>query len=155
MHYLQLFKLTNMSKSLLPQVFLLFFTTMCYSQTIYGKWYSFDEKTNKKESIIEIYEEHGIAHAKIIKILNKDRVDATCESCEGPKKNMPVLGMNILKGLTKKNKSWIEGEILDPKNGKEYKCYLKLLDKNTLKVRGYIGISLLGRTAIWKRVDEI
>ena len=45
-------------------------------------------------------------------------------------------------------------EILDPKNGKEYKCYIKLIDNNTLKLRGYIGISMFGRTAIWKRAEE-
>ena len=46
------------------------------------------------------------------------------------------------------------GKILDPKNGKEYKCYIKLIDNNTLKLRGYIGISMFGRTAIWKRAAE-
>ena len=42
----------------------------------------------------------------------------------------------------------------DPKNGKEYKCYIQLLDHNTLKLRGYIGLSMFGRTAIWKRAKK-
>ena len=62
--------------------------------------------------------------------------------------------MNILTGLTKDGNEWSGGKILDPKNGKEYKCYLQLLDHNTLKLRGYIGISMFGRTAIWKRAKK-
>ena len=62
--------------------------------------------------------------------------------------------MNILTGLNKDGNEWSGGKILDPKNGKEYKCYIQLLDKNTLKLRGYIGFSMFGRTAIWKRAPE-
>ena len=69
------------------------------------------------------------------------------------KKDKPILGMDILSGLTKDDDEWNGGTILDPKNGKEYKCYIKLLDNNTLKLRGYIGFSLIGRTALWKRAD--
>ena len=68
-------------------------------------------------------------------------------------KDKPILGMDILSGLTKDDDEWNGGTILDPKNGKEYKCYIKLLDNNTLKLRGYIGFSLIGRTALWKRAD--
>ena len=62
--------------------------------------------------------------------------------------------MNILTGLKKDGNELSGGKILDPKNGKEYKCYLQLLDNNTLKLRGYIGISMFGRTAIWKIAKE-
>ena len=62
--------------------------------------------------------------------------------------------MDILTGLKKDGDEWSGGKILDPKNGKTYKCYIKLEDNNTLKLRGYIGISLFGRTAIWKRAEQ-
>ena len=62
--------------------------------------------------------------------------------------------MNILTGLQKEGDEWSGGKILDPKNGKEYKCYIQLLDGNTLKIRGYIGFSVFGRTAIWKRATK-
>ena len=52
---------------------------------------------------------------------------------------MAILGMDILSGLEKDNDEWSGGKILDPKNGKEYKCYIKLLDKNTLKIRTYFN----------------
>lgn len=133
---------------------LLLCTLSCASaQTIFGKWNSFDEQTNKKESVIEVYEKDGKAYAKIVEILDPERKTATCIECKGDRKDQPILGMDILTGLKKKKDEWSGGKILDPKNGKEYKCYIKLLDNNTLKLRGYIGISLLGRTAIWKRAQ--
>ena len=129
-------------------------SNVAFSQTIFGKWNSFDEETKKIESVIEIYEKNGKAFAKILKITDPERQEATCFKCKGKRKDQPILGMDILTGLQKKKDEWSGGKILDPKNGKEYKCYIKLLDKNTLKLRGYIGFSLLGRTAIWKRADD-
>ena len=126
-------------------------TSSLSAQTIFGKWNSFDEETNEKESVIEVYEKDGKAYARILEILNPERKNATCFKCKGKRKDQPILGMDILTGLEKDEEEWSGGKILDPKNGKEYKCYIKLLDKNTLKLRGYIGISLIGRTAIWKR----
>ena len=123
------------------------------SQTIFGTWNSFDEETNEIESVIEVYEKDGNAFAKIVKITDPERQEATCFKCKGKRKDQKILGMDILTGLKKKKDEWSGGKILDPKNGKEYKCYIKLLDDNTLKLRGYIGFSLLGRTAIWKRSD--
>ncbi len=61
--------------------------------------------------------------------------------------------MIILDGLKEDGDEWSGGKILDPKNGNFYKCYIKLKDKTTLKLRGYIGISLFGRTEYWKRVE--
>lgn len=141
-----------MKKHILTLSFLLISISVC-SQTIFGKWNSFDEETNKIESVIEVYEKDGKAYAKIIEITDPERQTATCTECKGKRKNQRILGMDILTGLKKKKDEWSGGKILDPKNGKEYKCYIKLLDNNTLKLRGYIGISLLGRTAIWKRAS--
>lgn len=135
-------------------VLLLFFTVATNGQTIFGKWQSFDDETKKLESIIEVYEKNGKAYAKIISITDPERRDATCTACKGKKKNAPILGMEILSGLKKKGDEWSGGKILDPKSGKEYKCYIKLLDKDQLKIRGYIGFSLFGRTAVWKRAVE-
>ena len=64
----------------------------------------------------------------------------------------PILGLTNLWGFVFKNENtWEEGHIYDPKNGKEYKCIISFKDKNTLNVRGYIGISLIGRTETWLR----
>ena len=132
----------------------IFFTTIGFSQTIFGAWNSFDEETNRLESVIEVYEKDDQAFAKITKITNLENQGATCINCSGKRKNAPILGMNILTGLQKEGDEWSGGKILDPKNGKEYKCYIQLLDENTLKIRGYIGFSVFGRTAIWKRATK-
>ena len=142
---------------MLSRIICVFFITFSFSmnaQTIFGAWNSFDEETNRLESVIEVYEKNDQAFAKITKITNLDNQGAICINCSGERKNAPILGMNILTGLKKDGDEWSGGKILDPKNGKEYKCYIQLLDENTLKIRGYIGFSMFGRTAIWKRATK-
>ncbi|CAA0209447.1 DUF2147 domain-containing protein [Tenacibaculum maritimum] len=139
-----------MKKSIII-IALLLVTTAINAQSIFGKWENRDEDTNKVDSVIEVYEKDGKAFAKIIEITNEDRKNAVCEKCSGSNKNKPILGMNILTGLKKDGDEWSGGKILDPKNGKEYKCYIKLEGKNKLKIRGYIGFSAFGRTAFWYR----
>tara|TARA_B100000787_G_scaffold170313_1_gene166296 strand:+ start:12620 stop:13048 length:429 start_codon:yes stop_codon:yes gene_type:complete len=141
-------------KKLLITILSIFFTTTGFSQTIFGAWNSFDEETNRLESVIEVYEKDDQVFAKITKITNLENQGSTCINCSGERKNAPVLGMNILTGLKKDGDEWSGGKILDPKNGKEYNCYIQLLDENTLKIRGYIGLSVFGRTAIWKRATK-
>ncbi len=124
------------------------------AQSIFGKWKTLNEDTGKTESIVEVYKKDGKAYAKIITIVNKNDRGRVCDTCEGKNKNKPILGMVILNGLKKDGKEWNDGEILDPKNGKYYKCYITLLNNTKLKIRGYIGISLLGRTEYWYRVND-
>jgi len=135
-------------------LFALLFTTVSLSmsaQTIFGKWENRDEETNKVDSVIEVYKKDEKAYAKIVEITDKNRQEAVCDKCSGNRKNNPILGMNILTGLSKDGDEWSGGKILDPKNGKEYKCYIKLDGENKLKIRGYIGFSAFGRTAYWHR----
>lgn len=144
----------NIMRQLLFTSLMILFIDISGAQTIFGKWHSFDEETDKIESVIEVYEKAGKAYAKIIEITDAEQHTARCTECKGKRKGQLILGIDILTGLKKKGNEWSGGKILDPKNGKEYKCYIKLLDENTLKLRGYIGFSLFGRTAIWKRVPE-
>lgn len=75
---------------------------------------------------------------------------------ENPKKELktkPIVGLEILKGFKYVgDKKWEGGTIYDPENGKTYDCNIAMKDNNTLKIRGYVGISLLGRTTVWSRV---
>ena len=64
----------------------------------------------------------------------------------------PLKGLENLREFVFKGKDvWEEGRIYDPKTGNDYACVMKLVDENTLEVRGYIGVSLFGRTDVWKR----
>jgi len=123
------------------------------AQSIFGTWKSIDAKTGKTEAIISVYKQNNMAYAKIIDILNPENKDKICIYCKGNRKNKPILGMIILDGLKENGDEWSGGKIIDPKNGNTYKCYIKLKDKTTLKLRGYIGVSLFGRTEYWKRVE--
>ena len=141
-----------MKKQLLTFL-LLFLAFSINAQTIFGKWNSKNDDTGEVDSVIEVYEKDGKAYAKIIEIKDVNRQNSVCDKCEGDNKNKKILGLNILTGLKKVGKEWSGGTILDPRNGKVYKCYIKLANKNKLKIRGYIGVSLFGKTAYWYRVE--
>lgn len=68
-------------------------------------------------------------------------------------KTKPLIGLVILRDFVHDDGEWTGGRIYDPQNGKDYKCYMKLKDSKTLNVRGYIGISMIGRTEVWTRVN--
>ncbi|TDX00616.1 DUF2147 domain-containing protein [Dinghuibacter silviterrae] len=68
------------------------------------------------------------------------------------KQTQPLLGLQLLKGFHFADDEWDDGNIYDPESGKTYKCTMSLKDPQTLKVRGYIGISMFGRTEVWTRV---
>ncbi len=139
-----------MKKSLFISFFFIAFLSTS-AQSIFGKWENIDEETGKVDSVIEVYEKEGKAYAKIIEITDTERRDALCENCTGKNKNKPILGMDILTGLKKDGEEWSGGKILDPKNGKEYQCYITLENNDKLKIRGYIGFAMFGRTAYWHR----
>ena len=131
----------------------LFITFTSNAQSIFGKWKTIDDETGLEKSIVEIYNVNGKAFAKILQVLEKGKEDKICDLCKGDKKNKPVKGMVIIDGLSKDVDEWNNAKILDPKTGKEYKCYITLENNNKLKVRGYIGFALLGRTQYWTRIQ--
>ena len=122
-----------------------------FSQTILGKWTTIDDETGNKKAVVEIFEEQGKLFGKIIEILEADKKKQRCTKCEGADKDKPILGLTIIKGLIKNGSSYEGGEITDPKNGKIYRCKISLEGKDKLIVRGYLGISLFGRSQTWVR----
>ncbi|KFF02735.1 DUF2147 domain-containing protein [Flavobacterium hydatis] len=122
------------------------------SQTVIGKWKTIDDQTGEAKSIVEVYEQSGKIYGKVVEILREDHKKDVCTSCSGVLKNKPILGMVIINGLKKDGDEYNGGTILDPTNGKVYKCYITLDSANKLKLRGFIGFSLLGKTQYWVRV---
>lgn len=120
-----------------------------------GLWKTIDDETKKEKSIVEVYEIDGKLHGKIQKIFRPTDEDQNpkCDKCKGNMKDQPIIGLEILKKLKKSSdKIWNDGDITDPNNGKTYSCKIELIeDGKKLKVRGFIGFSLLGRTQIWER----
>lgn len=130
------------------------FSQFITAQSVLGKWKTIDDVTGEEKSIVQVYEENGIVYGKIVEIFNPDNKNKKCTECSGKLKNQPLIGLVFLYGLKKDGKEYNDGNIVDPKTGKEYDCYIELQDNNTLKVRGYIGISIAGRTQYWKRVKS-
>ncbi len=121
-----------------------------------GRWRTIDDKTHKPKSIVAITEEDGKLVGNVAELLDppKDDPEPKCTKCSGDRKDQPILGMKILWGMKKDGSGWSGGKILDPDNGKTYKCNLSLADGGKkLDVRGFIGMPLLGRTQTWERVE--
>jgi uncharacterized protein (DUF2147 family) len=123
-----------------------------------GVWKTIDDETKKEKSLIRITEAGGVYTGKLEKLLDPTaKPDAVCEKCTDDRKDKPLVGMTLIKGVKQNDGDkamWDGGEILDPNNGKTYKVRLTPGDGGkTLAVRGYIGAPLLGRTQTWLRVE--
>jgi uncharacterized protein (DUF2147 family) len=119
-----------------------------------GRWQTIDDDDGKPRSLVVIEEKQGELSGRIEKIFPRpgDDTQNLCEQCEGARKNQPIVGMVFLWGLRKQGDEYAGGEILDPDNGNIYRATLKLSpDGKQLTVRGYLGISLFGRSQTWLR----
>ncbi len=124
--------------------------------SLLGRWKTLDDKTGEAKSIVSVYVESGELKARVDSLLPLPGKDPNrvCEKCEGERKGQRIRGMIVAWGLKPKNGVWEGGRILDPVNGKIYRCRIAAdPDGKTLIVRGYIGISLLGRSQKWERVE--
>ncbi len=125
-----------------------------FSQDIVGKWKIISDRTKRINSLIEIYKKDNLYYGKILLLPNKKNIDK-CQSCKGKYHNVDLKGLEILTNLEKtKEKLYENGKVLDPENNKTYSCYIQLLTKDKLKIRGYIGFSIFGRTQYWYRLDK-
>lgn len=75
-----------------------------------------------------------------------------CDKCSGEYRNQLILGMVIMRDFQTQGDDWVAGTVVDPENGKEYRGKIWSVGKDTLRMRGFIGISLLGRTETWTRL---
>ena len=119
---------------------------------IEGYWFN-EEKSAK----VQIYKGRDnkfygkVAWLKVPTRDGKPKMDA--RNPDPNKRNNPIIGLVILKGFEKDgSKEYDDGTIYDPKNGKTYSCKMTL-DGSTLDVRGYVGISMIGRSTKWHRAD--
>jgi uncharacterized protein (DUF2147 family) len=120
---------------------------------IAGKWKTIDDKDGTAKSIVYIFRAtNGKYYGKIEKMF-KDS-GKLCVECNGANKNQPVLGMMIINDLIEKDNKLTGGTILDPKNGKIYKCNLSLESGgDKLNVRGSLDKNgWIGRSQTWIRV---
>lgn len=137
-------------KKLLLTFALSLFGVMTFAQ-IEGKWKTIDDETKQAKSIVEIYKKGDQYYGKISQLLVKP-ANPNCTECKDDRKNRPIVGMEIIRGLKKDGSEFTDGTITDPKTGKTYKCTIKR-EGDKLNVRGYLGISAFGRTQTWQKVN--
>jgi uncharacterized protein (DUF2147 family) len=131
-------------------------TLAAATENPFGLWRTIDDKSGKEKSLVRVSEANGQLQITVEKLFREpgEEPNPLCDKCPGEKKNKPVIGMQIGSGLKKDGDVWSGGEILDPQNGKTYKCKVWLEDKGKkLNVRGFIGVSVLGRTQVWVREE--
>ncbi|AXF14637.1 DUF2147 domain-containing protein [Paraburkholderia caledonica] len=129
-------------------------TAMAQTDTPVGTWQTIDDHTGQPKALVQISQDgNGTLSGKVVKGLGpNDQPDRRCTACTDARKDQPILGMTIISDMKKDGEAWDHGQILDPENGKLYKCKMHLEEGgNKLVVRGYIGMSLLGRSQTWVR----
>lgn len=145
-------------KKTLPFIFLLLFSMYGVSQkvnadVVIGTWLTASGKAK-----VQIYQEGDKYYGKIVWLKiptyedGKPKTDKN--NPDKAKQSEPLLGLNMLKNFEFDDDEWEDGTIYDPENGKTYSCTIKYRD-GKLDLRGYIGISLIGRTQTWYKVSDI
>jgi uncharacterized protein (DUF2147 family) len=120
-----------------------------------GLWRTIDDQTGKPRALVRLFEQDGRIFGRIEQALAPDASrSAVCDLCTDERRGQPKIGLIIIRNMQREGDVWSGGDILDPDNGKVYRCRLRVVDDNrSLEVRGFIGFSLLGRTQMWERVD--
>lgn len=133
-------------------LFLIFVGNFAFAQDITkGLWFN-----EEKEAKIQFYELEGRLFGKItwLKEPKDNGKDKTDKNNSNPElRNKPIVGLVILKNFVKDGKNWKDGEIYDPKSGKTYSSSIKWSGENQLNIRGFIGVSLVGKTTKFTRTN--
>jgi uncharacterized protein (DUF2147 family) len=121
-----------------------------------GLWKTVSDRTGQADSLVRIVEINGEFRGTVVTVFSPpaDSPNPVCELCEGELKGRPVIGMTFLRALRREGERYTGGEILDPDDGKTYRCTVTMIEGGKkLEVRGYIGIPLLGRSQVWQRME--
>ncbi|MBP7573227.1 MAG: DUF2147 domain-containing protein [Rhodoferax sp.] len=117
-----------------------------------GLWKTIDDKTGQPRGIVRVYETDGRYFARIERGLIPGEEGRKCTACTDERKDQPFNGLVLMRNVKLDSGEYSGGDILDPNTGSVYRCNFKLEDDGrTLTVRGYLGVSLFGRTQKWLR----
>jgi uncharacterized protein (DUF2147 family) len=131
-------------------------TAFAADRTPVGTWKTIDDNSHQAKALVEITEHDGALSGRVTQLFRKPGEDQNpkCADCSGNKHDKPIIGIEILWNLHRDGDEWVGGEILDPDEGKTYRCKMHVSDDGfKLEVRGFIGFSLLGRTQVWERAS--
>ena len=119
-------------------------------QNAVGNWQTYDG--GKPAGKVETYLLNGQLYGRVIEVRPGRTPQDVCDKCSGEYKNHLILGMVIMRNFHIDGEDWVGGNVVDPENGKDYKGKIWSEGNDKLHMRGYIGISLLGRTEVWTRI---
>ncbi|MDX1838031.1 DUF2147 domain-containing protein [Legionella taurinensis] len=138
-------------KSLFAVLVMMLFVPAVMAASPAGTWTTIDDVTGKKRAVVRINVSGNTLSGTIVKVYPQAGDTGICSKCPGGFKGKPIQGLRFVWGLKDKgNGEWDGGQILDPKTGKVYRAKMSLKG-NKLYVRGYVGVSALGRTQVWVR----
>jgi hypothetical protein len=119
-----------------------------------GFWQPLDSD-GKSLGLIRIYEDHGAYFGRIEPSSPSDGRSSLCVRCTDDRKNQPIIGLLLIRNMRAQGEDYGGGDILDPDTGRIYGCKFRLIEGGRKMImRGYFGISLLGRSQTWRRVPE-
>jgi uncharacterized protein (DUF2147 family) len=125
------------------------------AQSCLGTWITIDDETGKKKSKVELYKKDGKLYGKIVYLYPREgrEENPKCKKCTDDRKDQPLVGLQIVRGLKWDGSEWESGTIVDPENGKVYTCgiWIDRDDYSKLHVRGYVGPFY--RTQTWIKAD--
>jgi len=128
----------------------LLISVSAFAEDVSGRWHTIDDNTGKVRSMVELSITDGILSGRIIELFEPDEPNPVCDLCEGELKNQPVIGLQIINDMSIDGDEWGGGTIIDPENGKSYRCKI-WREGDTLLVRGYIGFFF--RTQEWQLAE--
>lgn len=122
----------------------------------FGYWLTRDEKDHQPRGLVHLYKIKGVMQGKLKKIFPREGDTGFCRKCPAPFKDKPTKNLVFVWGMQRQSEGyWDSGSILDPKSGKIYSCSMVEKENGSiLSVRGYLGISLLGRSQTWERLTS-
>lgn len=145
-------------KKILSLTFLLFLVISTSAQTVGADAVTGTWLTASGKAKVQIYKEGNKYNGKIVWLKDPNYDDGKIKvdknNPDKARQSTPLLGLNMLNGFVFDDGEWEDGTIYDPENGKTYSCKIKYRD-GKLDLRGYVGISLIGRTQTWFKVADI
>lgn len=147
-----------LNRSAIAFVTLFTISTLAWCGELVGVWQEYNDDTGNVDALIRIEKVADNTYEGKIEKIFPDTVENSalvCAHCPGNLRNRPLIGLRILSGMKRKNNLNYEGgEILDPDDGKIYRCRIQLLDDgNTIEVTGYTSINWIGQSEIWRRAN--
>jgi uncharacterized protein (DUF2147 family) len=126
------------------------------SESPVGRWQTYDDHTHAPRGMIRIYEEDGKLFGHIERAAEKKNERDICAVCTDDRHGKPIDGLVIIRNMERSAEQpleWSGGDILDPNTGKLYRFKMRVEDHGAkLVVRGFLGLSLIGRTQTWMRI---